>query len=234
MINDSISDLFTRIKNACLVRRDKVIIPYTKINKDILRILMQHGFIHNFQQIYSNEKTLNSVPPISHGLKFTKAAFLPVAPKRKRSERSKVAPARNLRPNDKPPLEPQRKAPAAASRLSGERAPAASEPQGAHLGERKRPGSKPGLSNDGSRMTQHFKKLKFLLTLKYEKNRPVILQLQRLSRPRCRLYVNAKDIRKIRDKNKLSVVFLSTSRGILSDQEAYNFNIGGEVLGFIS
>lgn len=150
MINDSISDLFTRIRNACLVRRDKLIIPYTKINKDILRILMQHGFIQNFQQI-NKKKTLGRSP------------F----------------------PNSKPtPIQ--------------------------------------------------FQKSQFLLTLKYKKNRPAILQLKRLSRPGCRLYVSGRNIPKVCEKSQLSVLFLSTSRGVLSDREAYNLNLGGEILGFVT
>ena len=139
MINDSISDLFTRIRNACLVRRQKVIVPYTQTNQSIIKILMQHGFIKKIQSI-----------------------------------------------------------------------------------------------NDQMSPPSDLRKSKFLLTLKYEKNRPAILQLQRLSRPGCRLYVKGQNIPKVCEKSQLSVLFLSTSKGILSDREAYSLNLGGEILGFVT
>nr|YP_009518968.1 ribosomal protein S8 [Boodleopsis sp. H.0758]AYC64940.1 ribosomal protein S8 [Boodleopsis sp. H.0758] len=48
MINDSISDLFTRIRNANLVKKDTVVVPFNKVNKSIVEILAQHGFISNY------------------------------------------------------------------------------------------------------------------------------------------------------------------------------------------
>ena len=142
MINDSISDLFTRIRNASLVCQDKVLVPYNKINKQIIQIFLQHGFIREFKEVNTDN---NRVGP----------AFVP----RHKS---------------------------------------------------------------------------FVVTLKYEKSTPVILKLQRLSRPSCRLYVKAQNIPKIFRENQLSVIFLSTSQGILSDREAYRLKLGGEILGFVS
>ena len=128
MINDSISDLFTRIRNASLVRRSQVLVPYTKINENIVKILAQHGFLLDFQ-ILTRSRAL-------------------------------------------------------------------------------------------------------VLTLKYEKNQPIIVKLQRLSRPSCRLYVKTQNIPQI--CGKLGVVFLSTSKGILSDREAVHLKVGGEILGFVA
>ena len=135
MIHDSISDLFTRIRNASLVCQDKVLVPYNKINKQIIQILFQQGFIRAFKEINTNNN--QEIPA-------------------------------------------------------------------------------------------------FVLTLKYKKNIPVILKLQRLSRPSCRLYIKVQNIPKIFRENKLSVIFLSTSQGILSDREAYRLKLGGEILGFVS
>ena len=143
MINDSISDLFTRIRNASLVRQNKVLVPYNKINKQIIQIFLQHGLIREFKEI-----NRDSHQPLTR-------------------------------------------------------------------------------SNKGARPS-------FVLTLKYEKNTPVILKLQRLSRPSCRLYVKVQNIPKIFRENPLSVIFLSTSQGILSAREAYRLKLGGEILGFVS
>nr|ACN23244.1 ribosomal protein S8 [Halimeda gracilis] len=65
----------------------------------------------------------------------------------------------------------------------------------------------------------------FLVTLK-----SVIRELQRLSRPGCRLYVSANKIPKI----QLGVIFLSTSKGIIGDREARLLKVGGEILGYVS
>ena len=71
-----------------------------------------------------------------------------------------------------------------------------------------------------------------VLNLKYKKNQPIIVKLQRLSRPSCRLYVKTQHIPQI--CGKLGVVFLSTSKGILSDREARHFKVGGEILGYVA
>lgn len=126
MINDSISDFFTRIRNASLAGRKKVYVPYNKINKSLVNILLNHGFIDDF--IFTSSQ--------------------------------------------------------------------------------------------------------LILILKYKNNEPVILNLKRISRPGCRLYINRKNIPQI--FGRLGVVILSTSQGILSDREAFHYKIGGEVLGFIS
>nr|AAV84971.1 ribosomal protein S8 [Halimeda cuneata] len=76
---------------------------------------------------------------------------------------------------------------------------------------------------------QHFEiqNQQFLVTLK-----STIRELQRLSRPGCRLYVSAQKIPQIR--GQLGILFLSTSKGILSDREARYLKLGGELLGYIS
>lgn len=129
MINDSISDFFTRIRNASLVRRKKVYVPYNRTNKSLVNILLRQGFIEDFR--------------------------------------------------------------ITASQL--------------------------------------------ILVLKYKNNEPIISNLKRISRPGCRLYVNAKNLpQSLQIFGRLGVVILSTSKGILSDREASHYKIGGEVIGFVS
>lgn len=68
--------------------------------------------------------------------------------------------------------------------------------------------------------------------LKYYAGRPVIESLQRVSRPGRRLY-RAKD--KIAPvAGGLGIAIVSTSKGVMSDQEARKAGIGGEVLCIIS
>jgi len=57
MINDSISDMLTRIRNGCLAKKSIVSIPYTRLNQQIAQILEKEGFIENFQ-ILSDSSTL--------------------------------------------------------------------------------------------------------------------------------------------------------------------------------
>jgi small subunit ribosomal protein S8 len=55
-----------------------------------------------------------------------------------------------------------------------------------------------------------------------------ITGMRRVSRPGQRHYVPAKDIPKIR--NGLGIAILSTSQGVMTDKEARNKGVGGEVL----
>jgi small subunit ribosomal protein S8 len=48
-IHDSISDMLTRIRNACLTKKSNVMIPHTKLNLEIAQILEKEGFILGFQ-----------------------------------------------------------------------------------------------------------------------------------------------------------------------------------------
>ena len=65
--------------------------------------------------------------------------------------------------------------------------------------------------------------------LKYEQNdRHVIYGVKRVSKPSRRVYVGSKDIKPV--LNGLGISVLSTSKGLLTDKQARNENIGGEVL----
>ena len=49
MVNDTISHMLTRIRNACLVKSQTVSVPLTSITQHISRILEKEGFIESFQ-----------------------------------------------------------------------------------------------------------------------------------------------------------------------------------------
>lgn len=47
---DTISDMLTRIRNACMVGHTQTIIPYNKLNRNIARVLKEEGFIEDYQE----------------------------------------------------------------------------------------------------------------------------------------------------------------------------------------
>ncbi|PHQ69750.1 MAG: 30S ribosomal protein S8 [Sneathiella sp.] len=66
------------------------------------------------------------------------------------------------------------------------------------------------------------------IELKYYQGKGVIESVSRVSKPGRRVYSAVKDIPTIR--NGLGVAILSTPNGVLSDGEAREANVGGEVL----
>ncbi|MEO0129248.1 MAG: 30S ribosomal protein S8 [candidate division WOR-3 bacterium] len=45
---DPIADMFTIIRNGCRANKTEVIVPYSKLHVELLRILLEEGFINNF------------------------------------------------------------------------------------------------------------------------------------------------------------------------------------------
>tara|TARA_R100001086_G_C11676254_1_gene214357 strand:+ start:181 stop:579 length:399 start_codon:yes stop_codon:yes gene_type:complete len=66
------------------------------------------------------------------------------------------------------------------------------------------------------------------IELKYFEGEGVIKQIDRVSTPGRRVYSKIKDLPKV--YNGLGIAVLSTPRGVLSDQEAREQNVGGEIL----
>ena len=66
------------------------------------------------------------------------------------------------------------------------------------------------------------------IELKYFEGEPAIKHVARVSKPGRRVYSGSKDLPRIR--NGLGTVIVSTPRGVLSDAEARDQNVGGEVL----
>ena len=66
------------------------------------------------------------------------------------------------------------------------------------------------------------------IELKYFEGDAVIKQIDRVSTPGRRVYSKIKDLPKV--YNGLGIAVLSTPRGVLSDQEAREQNVGGEIL----
>jgi len=48
---DTIADMLTRIRNACMVQHDTTVVPATKMNRNIARVLKSEGFIADYREI---------------------------------------------------------------------------------------------------------------------------------------------------------------------------------------
>lgn len=71
------------------------------------------------------------------------------------------------------------------------------------------------------------------IKLKYSPlGEPVIHEIKRESKPSCRVYCAVSDVPKV--LNGLGVSIVSTSAGVLSDQQCRELNIGGELLCSVS
>lgn len=66
------------------------------------------------------------------------------------------------------------------------------------------------------------------IELKYFDGEPVIRTIERVSKPGRRVYSSVKNIPHV--SNGLGVSILSTPRGVMSDHQAREENVGGEVL----
>jgi small subunit ribosomal protein S8 len=66
------------------------------------------------------------------------------------------------------------------------------------------------------------------ITLRYFNKQPVIKEITRISKPGRRVYASADKLPRI--KNGLGIAIISTSKGLMTDKKARQFNVGGEVL----
>lgn len=66
------------------------------------------------------------------------------------------------------------------------------------------------------------------IELKYHEGSPVISQIARVSTPGRRVYSGVKDLPRV--YSGLGISILSTPQGVMSDHEARQANVGGEVL----
>ena len=70
------------------------------------------------------------------------------------------------------------------------------------------------------------------ISLKYtEKGKKVISGLKRISKPGLRIYAAKDELPRV--LNGLGIALISTSKGVMTDKEARNAGVGGEVLAYI-
>lgn len=70
------------------------------------------------------------------------------------------------------------------------------------------------------------------VVLKYdEKNKPVITNLQRMSKPGLRSYCKSKNLPQV--FGGLGIAIISTSKGLMTDRKARKEKLGGEILCYV-
>ena len=67
--------------------------------------------------------------------------------------------------------------------------------------------------------------------LRYYEDRPVIRSLRRVSRPGRRVYKGSQELPRVR--GGLGIAILSTSKGVMTDREARQQRVGGELMALV-
>ncbi|KPJ68163.1 MAG: 30S ribosomal protein S8 [Coxiella sp. DG_40] len=70
------------------------------------------------------------------------------------------------------------------------------------------------------------------LQLKYRQDKPVIENIERISRPGLRVYKSKDKLPQV--LNGLGIAIVSTPRGVMSDRKARALGVGGEILCFVN
>jgi small subunit ribosomal protein S8 len=73
--------------------------------------------------------------------------------------------------------------------------------------------------------------LKIALKYNPKSKKPAIKKIMRASRPGLRKYIGVDEMPRV--LNGLGIAIISTSKGLMTDKEAKNENIGGEVLCYV-
>ncbi|MGB4661720.1 MAG: 30S ribosomal protein S8 [Mobilitalea sp.] len=76
-----------------------------------------------------------------------------------------------------------------------------------------------------------FKTIRIILKYGKDKNVKIITGLKRISKPGLRVYASKDNMPKV--LGGLGVAVISTNKGVITDKEAREQNVGGEVLAFI-
>lgn len=71
-----------------------------------------------------------------------------------------------------------------------------------------------------------------IIFLKYFRNKPVIELMQRISSPGLRVYKKNRDLPQV--NSGMGIAIISTSKGIMTDKIARRYNLGGEIICYIS
>jgi small subunit ribosomal protein S8 len=81
----------------------------------------------------------------------------------------------------------------------------------------------------GFKIQENGVKKNFIIYLKYDENgEPLIEDLKRVSKPGRRVYAGYKDLKPL--KGGFAFRIISTSRGLMTDEEARKRKLGGEII----
>lgn len=84
------------------------------------------------------------------------------------------------------------------------------------------------LINEGYLQSYELKEHDLIISLKYEKKAPAITDIKRVSKPGLRIY--AKKTKIARVLSGLGLTILSTSKGLMTNRQAKEKGLGGEIL----
>ncbi len=56
MVNDPISDVLIRIKNASIAKHKSLVVPFSKVVSEILQVIKGEGYIKDFEELEIEEK----------------------------------------------------------------------------------------------------------------------------------------------------------------------------------
>ena len=77
----------------------------------------------------------------------------------------------------------------------------------------------------------NFKTIRIELKYGKDKNERIISGIKRISKPGLRIYANKEDMPKV--LGGLGVAVISTNQGVITDKQARELGVGGEVLAFV-
>ncbi len=77
----------------------------------------------------------------------------------------------------------------------------------------------------------HQGQIKVALKYDRETKQPAMIHLERVSKPGLRKYASADNLPRV--LNGLGIAIMSTSKGVVTDKEARDMHVGGEVLCYI-
>lgn len=66
------------------------------------------------------------------------------------------------------------------------------------------------------------------INLRYQDGAPKIIGVKRISKPGARMYGASQELKRVRNGRGFAII--STSKGLMTDQEARNAHAGGEIL----
>lgn len=72
---------------------------------------------------------------------------------------------------------------------------------------------------------------KIAVTLKYEGRKPVLMDVQRISKPGLRIYKGNKELPWV--LNGMGIAIISTPKGVMTDKQARKEGVGGEVMAYV-
>ncbi len=87
------------------------------------------------------------------------------------------------------------------------------------------------LGKEGYIGKTHKKDLILTVDLKYEARKPVLTDVERVSKPSLRIYKGVRELPRV--LNGLGIAIISTPKGLMTDREARKLKVGGEVLALV-